>query len=281
MNGVSTIPKIVAKAIFFVILCLICGQSVVACEKKGVGLGRVDFGGPDVVLTKMNAHWYYNWSPVPVKRNAGVPFVSMVNGKSFRLQSDMGIVSNQPPVPILLGFNEPDYPEQANMTVDEAIALWPQLEKSGLRLGSPAPTSGGLDWLRRFMAEAREKHLKVDFITLHYYGSPDPQRFLGVVDRAYEEFHLPIWVTEFAVLSNFQQGRSYTPEQVLDFMHAVLPGLEQRPYVERYAWWGIGGERAAQLKSSSFFNDDGSLTDVGQYYASVEANDNGPLCGLP
>jgi len=279
MKLLSAVRKGAAKAIFCAILCL-CGQSAIACEKKGVALARMDFS-PDTVLTKLDAHWYYNWGPVPVKRDGGVPFVAMISGVSSRLQNDLGIVGNQPSVPILLGFNEPDHPNGSNMTVDQAIALWPQLEKISTRLASPAPTSEDLNWLQRFMAEARERNLKVDIIALHYYGPPDPQRFLHMIDEAYEDFHLPIWVTEFAVISKFQQGRIYSPEQVLDFMRVVLPELERRPYVERFAWWGIGRANAAELKSSMFFNDDGSLTDVGKYYASVEANDNEPLCGLP
>ena len=40
--------------------------------------------------------------------------------------------------PVLLGFNEPDRSDQSNMTVEEAIALWPQLVQKSNRLGSPA-----------------------------------------------------------------------------------------------------------------------------------------------
>ena len=38
----------------------------------------------------------------------------------------------------LLGFNEPDQGGQANMTVAQALSLWPQLMATGMTLGSPA-----------------------------------------------------------------------------------------------------------------------------------------------
>ncbi len=41
-------------------------------------------------------------------------------------------------VPVLLGFNEPDMSSQSNMTVSDALRLWPRLMATGMRLGSPA-----------------------------------------------------------------------------------------------------------------------------------------------
>jgi Glycosyl hydrolase catalytic core len=39
---------------------------------------------------------------------------------------------------VLLGFNEPDLSSQSNMSVSQALALWPRLMATGMRLGSPA-----------------------------------------------------------------------------------------------------------------------------------------------
>ncbi|MFE9889284.1 glycosyl hydrolase [Streptomyces scopuliridis] len=36
----------------------------------------------------------------------------------------------------LLGFNEPDSADQANITPEQALDLWPQWEKTGLNLGA-------------------------------------------------------------------------------------------------------------------------------------------------
>jgi hypothetical protein len=58
---------------------------------------------------------------------------------------------------------------QSNMTPGQAADLWPQLERTGLILGSPAPAVPTDGWLSRFMALVRRRHLRVDFIALHYY----------------------------------------------------------------------------------------------------------------
>ncbi len=79
----------------------------------------------------------------------------------------------------LLGFNEPDHPGQSNMPVAEAIRLWPHLQSTGLRLGSPGTVSPASPWLDEFMARATRAHLRVDFMTMHSYASPNVDSFLA------------------------------------------------------------------------------------------------------
>ena len=99
----------------------------------------------------------------------------------------------------LLGFNEPDHPGQANMSVEEAIRLWPLLQFTGLRLGSPNTTSPTSPWLDEFMARAARAKLRIDFMTMHSYASPNAASFLAKVRYLHEKFGRPVWVTEFAV----------------------------------------------------------------------------------
>jgi hypothetical protein len=272
------------KSFFFGVsfVSLLNSHVMGACEKKGIGLGRIMFSSPHEYIKEMNAHWYYDWTPFPSKDVQETPFVPMVNGIAFRVQSDLQALAAHSPPPILLGFNEPDF-DVTNMTVDQAIAIWPQLQQRGQRIGSPAVSNFESSWLPAFMAQVREKHLRVDFIAIHYYGPADAQGFLEGVDRIHEQYGLPIWITEFAVKEKIKYANHphYTPDDVLRFLQIVLPGLESRPYVERFAWWGLGVANPEALKSSRFFEDDGSLTEVGRYYASIEANENGPVCGQP
>src|SRR5262249_35947653 len=74
---------------------------------------------------------------------------------------------------VLLGFNEPDHPQQANMTVQQALELWPHLTATGMRVGSPAtaadPSLSG-SWLEKFMDGAKARGYRVDFVCVHWYG---------------------------------------------------------------------------------------------------------------
>lgn len=78
-------------------------------------------------------------------------------------------------------FNEPDSPEQANLPVDQALALalWPQLMGTGLALGSPvtAEPADTSEWMIAFM----DGNHRLTFVCVHWYD----QRFevaRGVAD---------------------------------------------------------------------------------------------------
>ena len=64
---------------------------------------------------------------------------------------------------VLLGFNEPDHPEQGDLSVVEALELWPRLMASGKRLGSPAAAGNILTkgWQDLFMYEAQTRGFRI------------------------------------------------------------------------------------------------------------------------
>jgi len=87
----------------------------------------------------------------------------------------------------VLGFNEPDKKEQANMPYKEALKYWPVLEELGVPLCSPACANPLSDvdestqgvrgtWMRDFMHEADKRNYRIDYIGVHWYGSTSPCR---------------------------------------------------------------------------------------------------------
>ncbi len=137
----------------------------------------------------------------------------------------------------VLGFNEPNKVDQANMTVADAIGLWPDLTSDpSIRVGSPAVSDDGRAWLEEFMAEAQTRGLRVDFVAMHWYGwntgSCVASQLEGAVNWA-SQWGLPVWITEFGCM-----GSSNTDEQtLLDFFDGAITMLEGHPLVERYAWY--------------------------------------------
>ncbi|WP_250445274.1 glycoside hydrolase family protein, partial [Actinotalea sp. C106] len=210
--------------------------------KKGVATW--EFDGTRGALGDVGAGWYYTWSPSPAAGPAGVEFVPMIWGRDAVTDETLALASQQGTV--LLGFNEPDLAEQAAMSVEEALDLWTRLEGTGMRLGSPAvaygaDTPGG--WLDQFMAGAQERGLRVDFITVHWYGSDFSEAAVGhlleYVDAVHARYGLPVWVTEYGLI-NFAGEPSYpTGQQAEAFIAGSTQGLEARPFVERYAWFGL------------------------------------------
>ena len=239
---------------------------------KGIGLTADDAAGRNK-LRLLNVEWSYDWGSGYPPQPTGAAFVPMIWSKrdiDARIQEVKdGMAEHRPAA--LLGFNEPDYTRQANMSVDEAIKAWPALESVNVRLGSPAAALSSGHWLDEFMAKAKEAKLRVDFMTFHSYRNPNPEGFLKEVTALYEAYGKPIWVTEFAVADwNAREGRPsvYTTAQVQEYMHATVDGLRKLPYVERFAWHPNKTSDLV-MGPSALFNDDGSLTDVGATYASL------------
>jgi len=210
-------------------------------------------------MKSLNLDWYYTWSPNQIK-GLDIPFVPMIwspkqLGTLLTLKGDT-----------ILGFNEPDRSDQSNVSVADAVRLWPQLIRTGKRIGSCAtasnPTTPG--WQQDFMTQT---NVGVDFITVHWYAPPNAHSLLAELQTLYEEYKKPIWITEFAVADWKNMTGGFANDKVIEFMKDVLPVLDELPYVEKYAW-KTRSPSDANMGTSALFNDDGSLTDLGKVYAA-------------
>jgi RNA polymerase sigma factor (sigma-70 family) len=241
-------------------------------RKKGVSVWK--FAGLKDALAHVGAGWYYDWATTDndVPGPAGVEFVPMIRAKGDLTAANLKQVTSEGRV--LLGFNEPDMPAQADMSVEDALAAWPRLEATGMRLGSPSVAYGGDTaggWLDRFMSGAKDKGYRVDFITLHWYGSDFSgaavNQFLGYVDAVHKRYDLPIWVTEYGLM-NFSGSPKYpTTAQEVAFIKGSTAGMESRSYVERYAWFALPavGDSAAY----GLYSDGDSPTAAGKAYTAA------------
>lgn len=237
---------------------------------KGLGFG----GTTTADLAKLKAlklQWHYNWqASYPLMPTTYIPMIR----DTRKLDRDFRDFTAQLPVTKaknLLGFNEPDHTGQANMTVDQAIALWPRLEATGLRLGSPATISPNAEWMNSFMTKARQKGLRIDFVTMHCYQWPKASSFFTKLDTLHDKWGLPIWVTEYAVAdwnATATRPSIYSRAETNEYMQETVEGMKKRPYVERFAW-KTRDISDPKMGKSALFHTNGSLTTTGQLYASL------------
>ena len=218
-------------------------------------------GSCDVAADTLNASWFYNWdnnqnSPlnweyVPIRQQRWWP----------------GYPTNKPDSTHLLGYNEPDNPVEdsyeslGNGSIDAAIAAWPELLASGLRVGSPAVTDGGESWLYEFMDKAAAAKLRVDYVAIHFYrcGYTASQLY----DWLYN-IHVrtgkPIWVTEFNNGANWTGCADPTYEQNATRLGEFIEMLDNAPFIERYAVYS----RVEFVRQVTY--DTGGLTPAGVVY---------------
>lgn len=245
-------------------------KAATGSAKKGLGLG---LKSPkwDEKLKGLNCKWSYSWTAnFPQRPPRGLAYVPMIWGtrENEDAIATAGRTAKRERAGELLGFNEPDQKDQSNMSVQEALKRWPQLEKTRLRLGSPACVHPDGEWMMEFMKAAKAQKLKVDFVCVHSYGGDNATAFIERLHKIHQLYEKPIWITEFAVADWKAQNldkNSYKPDAVVKFMEAVLPQLDKLDFVERYAWFPAS-PGSAPLGPSALFNEQGILTRVGECY---------------
>jgi hypothetical protein len=238
--------------------------------KRGLAYSGRSVTSPEVARL---AFWY-NWTAGAQTVAEGLEFVPMVWGDGFDDQEVLGGL--RPDAGFLLGFNEPNFFEQANLSAAQAAALWPRLEaiadQRGLALVSPAVNFCGddqagtgpchdtnpVDYLADFFAQC--SGCRVDYVAVHWYNCDREslEWYLG----QFAVFGRPIWLTEFACA----YGGDTSPGGQEAYMRAAVPFLESAPNVHRYAWFS-----ADPLPNARLVGADGSLTALGEVYVNLAA----------
>ncbi|MCR5837398.1 MAG: glycoside hydrolase family protein [Lachnospiraceae bacterium] len=237
------------------------------------------------VLKNAGVSWIYNWgisNDVATEANeAGIEYVPQIWGVSsiqylqtLKEGKEKGLYRN------LLTFNEPDLPDQSNMTVDRAIKLWPRLEETGLRLGSPAGAAVEDAWVEQFMAKAKENGYRVDFLTVHVYQDfTDPTsvgRLKDALTRLHNKYQIPLWITEIGNVDVSTQWAGYklsnpmSHELATKYIKEACEMMESLDFVERYAWFVDYSSNIEGTAYTRLFNiEEGSLTEEGLAYKNI------------
>jgi RNA polymerase sigma factor (sigma-70 family) len=248
--------------------------AIATSQRKGVSTWN--FSGVQQALADSGASWYYNWAAAPngISAPANASYVPMIWGAASVTAATLAQVSGEGHV--LLGFNEPDLGSQSNMTVAQALDLWPKLMATGMTLGSPAVASGAATpggWLDQFMAGAKQRGYRVNFITVHWYGGdfaagPAVQQLESYLQAIYARYHLPIWLTEFA-LTSYSGGTATFPTEAQQaaFLTAATQMLDGLSYVQRYAWFAL--PTSSGSGTTGLFNPGPSVTQVGQAFEAA------------
>jgi autotransporter-associated beta strand protein len=218
-------------------------------------------GSCDVSADTLDAAWFYNWNNstnstlnweyVPIRQQRWWP----------------GYPSDKPSVTHLSGYNEPDNPIEdsyqtlGNGSRDVAIATWPELLQTGLRVGAPAVTDGGKWWLYDFMDKANAAGRRVDYIPVHFYQcGMSASQLKAWLQEIWDRYHKPIWVTEFNNGANWTGCGDPSYNQNADVIASWIDMMDNTPWIERYAVYS-NVESVRNMVYSG-----GSLTPAGVIY---------------
>lgn len=223
-------------------------------------------GASDIGPATLNASWFYNWN------NDGNNVQSTLDHEFVPIRQQRwwpAYPTNKPESNHLLGFNEPDNPvEDAytslnNGSVDAAIAVWPELLATGLRVGSPAVTDGGLSWLYDFMTKADAAKLRVDYVAIHFYRCGyTAQQLYDWLYAIHVQTGRPIWITEFNNGANWTSCTDPTYEQNATRISEFIEMMDNAPWIERYSVYS-----AVEFVRQMTY-DTGGLTPAGVSYSA-------------
>ncbi len=253
--------------------------------KRGVSYGH--HSADDMGVASQGISWWYNWAAQPdaairnTYQNYDVDFTPMA-WNSAGINAVSNWAGQDPDVRYILGFNEPNFRDQANMTPSQAAAAWPALQavadNHSLEIVGPAVNycgscvsengltySNPFTYLDDFFAACTG--CRVDHIALHWYGGGNS--IVGYVEEA-RQYGKPIWVTEFAAWD----GSASNLKAQKNYLAGTVNFLERDPDVYRYSWFiGRTSGGPGAYPYIDLYGADGTLTELGQLYMDIPVYD--------
>src|SRR6478609_10366756 len=250
--------------------------------KRGVAYGHHSIA--DLQALSPGVSWWYNWDFRPDQDlragaycDAGVEYAPMIWGSASDRTAAKTAFGDD--ARVLLGFNEPNFSSQANLSAKAAAGLWPELEAiadaKDLRLVSPAVNFCGNDcqdtdpfhYLDAFFAACTG--CRVDAVAMHIYvgcsptGDNKAAYLINHVETYKKRFSQPLWLTEFACDS----AKNVAEQKA--FLEDAVAYLEAEPRIERYAWFS---GRATNVANVDLLGASGELTELGKAYLNAPKN---------
>lgn len=265
-------------------------------SKKGLAYANVN------EVENLNASWYYNWGTAPTSGvNTSLEYVPMIWGAGNEA-SKLNSIKNSG-FDVILGYNEPERKDESNVFIDKAVSNAVYFANSDMRVGSPAVEhlSSILEtnsWFDQYMKKVNQDD--IDFIAVHEYlynvctctdaenAKKVAKEFLLNLQKVYDKYHKPIWITELGIANwdEYWHHYSYNCEEgkreVYEFMTYIMDGfddmkgLNDLDFVERYAWFPFdmsseqAGASSLFVTKSDYNNNSslnlGELNDLGKLY---------------
>ena len=273
------------KTHLFVSTAIVCTAFTAHAQSPKRGIAY-DLANPaDLAALSPGVTWWYNWGTTP---NPGVPanyvaqynmdYYPMLWNGNFNAPSVVAFLKANPQIHYLLVLNEPNNTGQANLTPQQAAAIWPQYEavaaQAGVKIVGPQMSYGTManyenpvTWLDAFIAAYQAanngRSPQIDYLGFHWYDYGIDSQL-----NALDKYNKLIWVTEFSNWHSQNDGAQIaTLAEQETQMSTLVPDLESRTDVFRYAWFT--GRVSPDPHYDSLLAGPGQLTALGQLYISL------------
>ena len=232
-------------------------------------------------LSKLNAQSSFTWSA----GKSMLPDVEVVPHhikENWPSPKDCGSVTYSPH---LKTNNEPkNASDDSPCDLDDILANWEDLMRTGLRLCTPSSWDGSDYWnatgfLADFINAIDSRGWRVDIIDLHGYWNESS--FTTNVNNWAQKFNRPVWISEWVWGASWSGGSGIFKEASSKdnptqsdlnlnktVVSRILDNLNKNNACERYFYWNGEANCSKILR-------DGNLTPAGEYFAKMKTNGPG------
>ena len=231
---------------------------------------------------ELGLNWAYNYDDnTTVSLPPQVNFAPMIHDGVWEPLSDVQARSAgwraQAAPTCLLTYNEPDNSSQANMTTNQVIGLWPQLQALNVPLVSPAVQNTFDAWEYNFFSLIANNNYRVDYTGVHEYVPPNAASLISQLQSVYNTWGRPVWLTEFSPV-DWSNTRSWSEDDDYNFLAEFMWQAEAQDWLKRYAIFPFSGTNSAApwvdngYTGTMFLADGATLSPYGELYATWDAD---------
>lgn len=252
------------RILTFPLLALAAVSAFAVSPKRGVSEDSFSLGCQIEALSP-GVSWYYNWrtaAPVGYQNEIDqldMEFVPMCWNGAYDADAIREYCKKHPKTKYLLGFNEPNFTNQANMTPEAAAAKWPEVQalakELGLEIVAPAlnyspnpPYTDPCAWMDEFVKLVGPDAF--DYTAIHNYGGLGVMKDLS--GKFWTKYQKPVWVTEFCFWPGGAGKVTVAPSTQIGSMVESVEWLEKTDYIFRYAWFKPIGQYNAAKDSPNY-----------------------------
>ena len=249
--------------------------------------------GHSTLAAAFGATWVYNWGPnIPANLPENTVFNPMQwgnfnwvyntgSGPIWQRTSDW---RKRGDGMIVMGFNEPDRTDQANIAVADAVNLWPQVMALNQPLAGPSPADDGT-WLTAFTTAATNRGFRWDYTAIHDYPGPNggsSDGLIGKIQRYFNDYSLPVWLTEFSFV-DWAGNQSWSEEDCYQALAEFIWRAENFAPLRKYALFVFTEDDSSPQPANSHqnftpaprsnsYDKSGKLTAFGRLYAAWDSD---------
>jgi len=232
--------------------------------------------------SELGTWWAYNYDDhTSAAEPSYFDFAPMIHDANWEPLSDVqsrsvGWRSSRQPV-YLLTYNEPDNSSQANMSTNQVISLWPQLQALNVPLVSPAMQNTYDAWAYNFFSLIASHGYRVDYTAVHLYVPPNATSLINNLYAAYTTWGRPVWLTEFSPV-DWSNTQSWSENDDYNFLAEFMWMAEDQEWLKRYAIFPFSGSNSANpwvdngYRGNFFLADGATLAPYGELYATWDAD---------